>query len=183
MIFPASPWISCILYSNDVKSYVKLMEKNLSASQERDPFPAFHCRMCGECCQGQGGIVVGPRDLPRLCAHLHMEAESFIAAYGYRQNGKLKIRTSPDNACVFFRPGTGCSIHAAKPDVCRAWPFFRGNMVDEESLTMAKTSCPGINSVIGHDEFGRAGLRYLEKHQLRASDPEHEANALIGVLP
>jgi hypothetical protein len=26
-------------------------------------------------------------------------------------------------------------------------------------------------------------LQYLEEHQLRASDPAHEANALIGVLP
>ena len=139
--------------------------------------------MCGACCQGEGGIVVGPRDLPRLCVHLHMAAESFIALYGYRQNGKIKIRTGPDKCCVFFLPGTGCSVHAAKPDACRAWPFFRGNMVDEGSLAMAKSFCPGINSVIEHDAFVRAGLRYLKKHRLQASDPEHEANALIGVLP
>jgi hypothetical protein len=31
--------------------------------------------------------------------------------------------------------------------------------------------------------FVRAGLRYLEEHQLKASDPAHEANALFGVLP
>ena len=139
--------------------------------------------MCGACCQGKGGIVVGPRDLPRLCAHLHMETESFIALYGYRQDGKIKIRTGPDDGCIFFSRGTGCSIHKVKPDICRAWPFFRGNMVDEESLAMAKGFCPGINADLGHDAFVRAGLRYLEEHQLKACDPDHEANALIGVLP
>jgi len=138
--------------------------------------------MCGECCQGEGGIVVGPRDLPRLCAHLHMEAESFIAFYGYRQDEKIKIRTGPDGYCIFFLPGTGCSIHTSRPDICRAWPFFRGNMVDKESLAMSKEFCPGINPTIGHDAFVRAGVQYLEEHQLWASDPKHEANALIGIL-
>jgi Fe-S-cluster containining protein len=112
-----------------------------------------------------------------------MEEESFSALYGYRQDGKIKIRTGSDNCCIFFAPVTGCSVHQAKPDVCRAWPFFRGNMVDETSLAMAKEFCPGINADLGHDAFVRAGLRYLEEHQLKACDPEHEANALIGVLP
>ena len=139
--------------------------------------------MCGECCQGEGGIVFGPRDLRRLCSHLHMEAGKVVEVYGYWQGGKIKIRTNSDNCCIFFLPGTGCSIHMAKPDICRAWPFFRGNMVDEGSLAMAKKFCPGIDPAIGHDAFVRAGLRYLKEHQLRASEPEHEATALIGVLP
>ena len=159
------------------------MGKNLSASPRQSSPQAFACRKCGECCRGKGGIVVGPRDLPRLCAHLHMEAERFIAVYGYPQKKKIKIRTSPDDYCVFFHPGTGCSVHAAKPDICRAWPFFRGNMVDAGSLDMAKKFCPGITPCIGHDAFVRAGLQYLEEHHLRAFDPEHEANALIGILP
>ena len=143
----------------------------------------FECRMCGECCQGEGGIVVGPRDLPRLCSHLHIEAENFIATYCRRQNGKIKIRTGSDNACIFFLHGTGCSIHTARPDICRAWPFFRGNMVDEESLRMAKEFCPGINPDIEYEAFVRAGLRYFKKNRLQASDPKHEAHALIGVIP
>ena len=159
------------------------MQKKLAVSQDSDLSKVFECRRCGVCCQGKGGIVVGPHDLPRLCAHLHMEAERFIALYCYLQHEKIEIRTGPDNYCIFFLPGTGCSVHAARPDICRAWPFFRGNMVDEASFDMAKEYCPGINPVIRHDLFVSAGLRYLEEHRLKASDPEHEANALIGVLP
>ena len=159
------------------------MEKKPSAPRAHSDLQAFDCRRCGECCQGEGGIVVGPRDLPRLCAHLHMEADKFIRFYGYRRNAKIKIRTGPDNYCIFFLPGTGCSVHEARPDICRAWPFFRGNMVDATSLAMAKECCPGINSLIGHDAFVRAGLLYLKEKNLHASDPEREANALIGVLP
>jgi Fe-S-cluster containining protein len=161
----------------------KPMRSQTPASQDYVALQAFDCRRCGECCRGKGGIVVGPRDLPRLCGHLHIEAESFVALYGYRQDRKIKVRTGPDDYCVFFLPGTGCSVHAAKPDVCRAWPFFRGNMVDKGSLAMAKEFCPGINPVIGHDAFVRAGLQYLKEYRLSASDPALEANALFGVLP
>jgi hypothetical protein len=56
-------------------------------------------------------------------------------------------------------------------------------MLDERSFAMAKSFCPGINPMIGHDAFVRAGLRYLEERRLRASEPELEANALIGILP
>jgi Fe-S-cluster containining protein len=159
------------------------MKKNASASPAHVALQAFECQMCGECCRGKGGIVIGPRDLPRLCEHLRMSPENFLARYGYRQNEKIKVRTGPDNYCIFFLPGTGCSVHADKPDICRAWPFFRGNMVDKDSLAMAKEFCPGINPAIGHGAFVRAGLRYLRECRLGASDPAREANALIGVLP
>ena len=159
------------------------MGKKPSISQKHAAIQAFDCRRCGKCCRGKGGIVIGPRDLPRLCEGLGMEREIFLARCTYRQDKKIKLRTGPDGYCVFFLRGTGCSVHTAKPDICRAWPFFRGNMVDGESLAMAKEFCPGINPVIGHDAFVRAGLLYLKEHRLYASDPEREANALIGVLP
>jgi len=159
------------------------MGKTPPVPQEHAALQAFDCRRCGECCRGTGGIVVGPRDLPRLCEHLGMERETFLARHTYRQDKKIKLRAGPDNYCVFFLHGTGCSVHTARPDICRAWPFFRGNMVDEASLAMAKECCPGINPVIGHDAFVCAGLHYFRECRLNASDPEHEANALIGVLP
>jgi Fe-S-cluster containining protein len=159
------------------------MRKKPSVSQEYAALHAFDCRRCGECCRGKGGIVIGPRDMLRLRGHLHLGTERFIALYGYRQDGKIKLRTGPDNYCIFFLPGTGCSIHQDRPDICRAWPFFRGNMIDAGSLSMAKEFCPGINPMAGHNAFVRAGLLYLKEHSLVASDPEQEANALIGVLP
>ena len=77
------------------------------------------------------------------------------------------------------QPRAICQVHAGKPDICRAWPFFRGNLVDAESFAMARSFCPGINSQISHEEFVRAGLTYLRKENLLAHDASHEANALI----
>ena len=158
------------------------MKKNSPALENKETKPVFDCKRCGHCCFGEGGIVVGPRDLPRLCAELGLDAASFIARYTYERGGKIKIRSTDNKYCVFFVPGKGCSVHEAKPDICRAWPFFRGNLVDSASLALAKEFCPGIAADIKHDDFVREGLHYLEEHSLTASDPIKEANALM-VLP
>ncbi len=134
--------------------------------------------MCGHCCQGAGGIVVGPKDLERLCLHLKMTPEGFESVYGERRSGKLMIRIQDNAYCIFFDQSKGCAVHAAKPDICRAWPFFRGNLVDKDSLEMAKDFCPGICASVTHPEFAMQGLRYMHKHNLLASDKNVEARAL-----
>ncbi len=141
--------------------------------------PVFECRMCGSCCEGKGGIIVSPKDLERICAFLQMDAASFTERYGVMHNGKLKIRTGDDGCCIFFAQGRGCTVHEGKPDICRAWPFFRGNLVDPESLHMAKEFCPGIAPDVSHAAFAAEGRRYLREHDLCAHDATCEANALI----
>ena len=93
--------------------------------------------------------------------------------------GKLKIRCGNDGYCVFFRQGSGCGVHEGKPAICRAWPFFRGNIEDSGSLAMAKEFCPGIETDAQHADFAREGRDYLRENGLIASDASCEANALI----
>ena len=140
---------------------------------------AFDCRMCGHCCHGEGGIVVSPTDLDRLCGHTGLSPVDFAATYCEQRNGKLKIRTGEDRNCIFFEAGQGCSVHEAKPDICRAWPYFRGNLVDRESLELAKDFCTGIRPDVTHGEFAAAGRAYLESQGLVARDRSTEANALV----
>lgn len=144
-----------------------------------DDSPVFTCQMCGQCCRGQGGIVVSPSDLARITRALGMSAEEFIARYGEERGGKLQIRTGDDGACIFFVEGKGCTVHAGKPDVCRAWPFFRGNIVDPESLAMAKEYCPGIRPDVEHAVFAAEGRAYLRKHHLLARDRERGGCAVF----
>ena len=139
----------------------------------------FDCKMCGHCCEGSGGIILSPSDLARLSTHLGMEADAVSQHYAERVNGKLKIRNGDDGRCIFFREGRGCGVHAAKPSVCRAWPFFRGNIEDPSSLALAKEYCPGIRPDASHAEFAREGLDTLRREGLLAQDASCEANALI----
>jgi len=137
----------------------------------------FACKLCGHCCEGRGGIVVSKTDLVRLCEFLDLNAESFEGRWGERRGEKLFIR-SDENGCVFFRKGQGCSIHAAKPDICRAWPYFRGNLLDSESYALAKDFCPGIPQRQDYEAFVRQGLPYLVQENLVGSSCQDEAVAL-----
>ena len=137
----------------------------------------FSCALCGHCCEGRGGIVVSRADLARLCEFLGLDAESFESRWSARRGEKMFIR-SDENGCVFFHKGKGCSIHAAKPDICRAWPYFRGNLVDSESYALAKDFCPGIPQRQTHGAFMRQGLSYLVGENLAGSSRPDEAAAL-----
>ncbi len=139
---------------------------------------AFDCRMCGTCCRGTGGIVVGRKDLDRLCLHTALSPEEFAERFAERRNGKLVVRAGADGRCIFFADGTGCTVHPAKPDICRAWPFFRGNLVDPESLALAKEYCPGIHPDIAPADFARRGLAYLAEEGLVGRGGSDEAAAL-----
>ncbi|MDR3362295.1 MAG: YkgJ family cysteine cluster protein [Desulfovibrio sp.] len=135
--------------------------------------------MCGQCCKGAGGIVVSPADLTQLSDFLHMSPEKVIARYAERYENKLRLRIGENGYCIFFQHVKGCSVHESKPAVCRAWPFFRGNIIDPTSLDMAKDFCPGINSGVTYDDFANLGRIWLKKNNLLASDPTCEANTLV----
>ncbi|MFI3272154.1 MAG: YkgJ family cysteine cluster protein [Pseudomonadota bacterium] len=139
----------------------------------------FDCKMCGQCCHGEGGIVVSPTDLPRIADFLSLAPEVFIEKYCNHVGEKIKIRTGDNGDCVFFVRDKGCSVHEGKPDICRAWPYFRGNIVDKESFTMAKDYCPGIAKDVSHADFAAAGRAYLKETGLSAKDRSREANALF----
>ena len=139
----------------------------------------FACKMCGECCRGRAGIVVSQKDLARLAEYFKKSCEEVAALYCESSSGKLKVRSGEDLFCIFYRVGKGCSVHMAKPDVCQAWPFFRGNIKDPISLTMAKDFCPGINPNVEYAVFAAAGKAFLQQNGLLANDRMREANALI----
>ncbi len=134
---------------------------------------AFSCRMCGCCCLGQGGIVLTSRDQERLRTCLGLPLAEFLARYTEQQGEKVCLITNQANVCVFFETGQGCSVHASKPDICRAWPFFRGNLLDVMSWKMAQDVCPGINPDVEHRDFVSQGFMYLQAQDLvRSPDPQ-----------
>lgn len=139
---------------------------------------AFECRLCGHCCKGDGGIVVSDKDLERLSAYLGCTALDFTAKYGELRNGKLFIRSGENGYCLFFKENSGCAVHMAKPDICRAWPYFRGNLVDGGSFELAKDFCPGILREQSHSDFVRDGIAYLLAEKLVGNNRKDEAAAL-----
>ncbi len=139
----------------------------------------FSCRRCGKCCEGRGGIVVSPRDLTRLSVFFGIPGQDVLTRFTELMRGQPVIRCGSDGNCIFFREGEGCVIHPARPAVCRAWPFFRGNLVDHVSFAMAREDCPGISKTCSHVSFAREGYRYLREYKLLAHDLRTEGRMLL----
>jgi Fe-S-cluster containining protein len=118
-------------------------------------------------------------EVARLCRHLSLAEDDFLARYTLSVRTKRVIAVDAAGRCVFFREGVGCAVHEVKPAVCRAWPFFRGNLVDPVSLGMAKGFCPGIAPEVSHEVFARQGMSFLVSEGLLAHDSATEANTLI----
>lgn len=146
--------------------------------------PAFECRRCGHCCSGEGGIVLAPSDAARLAAHLGLAVEDFLADHTEAKGRLPRLRTGADGCCEFYAPDLpGCGVHTARPDVCRAWPFFRGNLLDPESWAMIQEDCPGVNPAAGHAGFAAQGRDYMRGHGLfRRRGPE-TPEALVPPWP
>ena len=134
--------------------------------------PVFDCAMCGQCCEGEGGIVLSQADRERLCRRLQLDAQRFLDTCTDTRNGKIRLRVKEDGHCLFFEEGQGCIVHEDKPAVCKAWPFFRGNMVDASSLFLAKAYCPGIRARLSYSAFVAEGVEYLRQSGLFAESAE-----------
>jgi len=138
---------------------------------------AFECQMCGHCCQGEGGIIMTAKDRKRLAGHLEISEQELIEKHSETVNGKIRLQSREDGYCVFYNEG--CGVHPGRPDICRAWPFFRGNLIDETSWEMIQEYCPGVNPEAGHALFVEEGKEYIRAEGLRQHDPDLAPNALI----
>lgn len=139
----------------------------------------FICRKCGQCCEGRGGIVLSQSDLSRLASFLDKPSQQVLTEYGEIANGKMRLKTAENGYCIFFDAHAGCSVHEGKPDICRAWPYFRGNLEDSASFQMARDYCPGISREASHAEFVREGKNYLSEGKLFARQGQNAANSLL----
>ncbi|MBA4356261.1 MAG: YkgJ family cysteine cluster protein [Desulfovibrio sp.] len=140
---------------------------------------SFSCQRCGHCCQGVGGIVMTARDRERLARHLGLDTLAMLASCAESVGEKIRLRVGADGYCVFFRQGQGCGVHAGRPDICRAWPYFRGNLVDALSWQMIQTDCPGVNHAAGHPLFVSQGVAYLYEHGLVHEPGPESPRALV----
>lgn len=116
---------------------------------------AFECRMCGECCYGEGGIYLGENEQEKLARFLSIPSKDLFSLYLEERNGRVYVRVGEDNFCIFYEKGVGCAIHPVKPDRCSLWPYYPANIADEETWNMAKLACRGLNRECSFDDFLR----------------------------
>ncbi|MBI4797583.1 MAG: YkgJ family cysteine cluster protein [Desulfarculus sp.] len=113
---------------------------------------AFECQRCSQCCHGEGGITLGPGEVPAAAELLGLSEQEFIAAYCDLKLDIYHIRVNQDGDCALLGPD-GCRIHQAKPRICQRWPFFTALLKDASAFEEAKLSCPGFRPTASHQDF------------------------------
>jgi len=131
------------------------MEARAPSGGAPDPGAAvFVCRLCGECCQGVGGILVTPREIEALADFLGLSREALCREYLVDSPLGPQV-AAREGACVFLAAGR-CRVHPVKPRICRQWPFLPALLADPEEFEAAKEACPGLAPQATHEDFRRA---------------------------
>jgi Fe-S-cluster containining protein len=125
-----------------------------------DPHPqVFHCRQCGDCCSGRGGIYVRPDEVEAMAALVELPVADFCRRYMEASDLGPRLTVAANGFCVFLMAGNRCRVHPVKPFICRQWPFLPALLVDPDELENAKTACPGLNPACTHKDFVEAALQ------------------------
>ena len=109
------------------------------------------CEGCFACCQGMGDSVkLDPLDVYRLCKHLNCSFEELM-----QDRIELNVvdgvilpnlrMTGAQEKCTFLNEEGRCSIHVARPGICRLFPL--GRFYEEEGFKyfLQVHECPKEN--------------------------------------
>jgi hypothetical protein len=126
----------------------------------------FSCRRCGACCTGAPGHVwLAHGEADALAALLGLPVDAFLASCARRVYGLWSLLEKEDGCCVFFVPGSGCSVYAARPRQCRSWPFWPRIVAARRNWEEEAASCPGMGS---GELFDRERIEELVRDPARA---------------
>jgi hypothetical protein len=111
----------------------------------------FACTRCGHCCSGGHGCVwLAEGEIERLAAALGMQPEAFARLHvrealdprtGER---RLALLEGADGRCTLLEGRATCRAYAARPEHCRAFPYWPAVLAGGEGFEAARSTCPGI---------------------------------------
>ena len=105
----------------------------------------FRCTQCGDCCTGAEGYVwVNQTEIDAMAARLEMDPAAFEKAYVRRVGIRRSLTERPGGDCVLLdAESRRCTVYGERPRQCRTWPFWNGNLSDEQAWQETCAVCPG----------------------------------------
>ena len=89
----------------------------------------FSCERCGNCCKGDGAVVIGPAEADRIAKFLKLTRREFVRRFAFKigqDEWQLVDKANREQWCIFLERGEdglyGCAINAVKPDQCGSFP-------------------------------------------------------------
>lgn len=111
---------------------------------EKEPL-RFECQTdCFRCCLKPGLVYFDRDDIKNAAQYLECTPAEFKSAYLKRDSGGWVLEVDDDQPCRFLTT-KGCGIHDAKPKQCRAYPFWKENLVNRNTWKLVGGFCPGID--------------------------------------
>jgi hypothetical protein len=111
----------------------------------------FACSRCGHCCSsGSGHVWLAAGEVERLAAALGATpaafAERHVRAVADPRTGepRLSLREGPDGRCALLTGRNTCTVYAARPEHCRAFPYWPSVLGGGAGFEAARATCPGI---------------------------------------
>lgn len=89
-----------------------------------------NCEGCSACCHDMESVILDPWDIYMLTTRLECTAEKLLESYiepGV-EDGLVVLQLKmggPSKACGFLDESGRCSIHEARPGICRLFPLGR----------------------------------------------------------
>jgi uncharacterized protein len=107
----------------------------------------FTCTQCGNCCTGApGSIWVSEAEIAALALRLGIDEAAFRKRYTRTVKGRgVSLVEKPNNDCVFWARGRGCTVYEDRPKQCRTWPFWRPLLESRADWDASAEGCPGMN--------------------------------------
>jgi len=111
----------------------------------------FECVQCSRCCSGpdEGFIWVSRAEIKFIADFLKISTRQVRQKYLKRVGLRTTIIEKPATKdCIFLQKTDGqkrCVVYPVRPNQCRTWPFWPGNLVGPDAWNKATQKCGGIN--------------------------------------
>ena len=144
----------------------------------------FACTGCGDCCRGVGEdgslVMVGRAEARRVAEaaglSLGQAVEPFPDEIEIRGRacrlGWVLVRDE-GGACR-FHAAQGCAVYAARPWICRTYPF----MLDNDRLVASE--CPGLGAPISGEDARRLAADLLARRAAEEDEAEGVRRVIVS---
>ena len=103
----------------------------------------FECTGCGVCCKLAGGFVyVSDERIQTLAEYLELSLTEFTDIYLDIHENKYVLK-SAGQACIFLENDV-CKVYESRPEQCRTFPFWAGNLKSKYRWKLTLLECEGI---------------------------------------
>ena len=82
-------------------------------------------------------------EVEALSIRLGMSENAFRRTYTRREGDRRTLIEKPNNDCIFYQEGVGCTVYEQRPKQCRTWPFWESNLKSERHWRKTVEICPG----------------------------------------